>query len=280
MPPLHLGLSTCPNDTFLIHGLYSGAVDSRGLDLRFHFADVQELNEGLRAGQFDVSKASYGLAFSLGEPLQVLRVGSALGFGVGPLLLARADWNPEHTPQRILCPGADTTATLLLRALYPDWHGIEHVVFSDIMPALQRGEADVGVCIHEGRFTYAESGLQLVADLGTRFEQATQSPLPLGGLFARPGLPEEQLMALQEALVDSLRYGWAHREETVATMGRYAQEMSQAVMFQHVDLYVNPWTEDLGADGERALRTLGEWAQRAGLLPEDRARPQVCPPRG
>ncbi len=275
MAPIHLALSTCPNDTFLIHGLYSGAVDARGLDLRLHFGDVQELNEGLRAGRFQVSKGSYALALQLGRTCRVLRVGSALGFGVGPLLLARPDWQPDEVPKRVLCPGADTTATLLFRALYPEGSDLHQVVFSDIMPALQRGEADWGVCIHEGRFTYAESGLRLVADLGKRFESAAQSPLPLGGLFAGPELEEATLQTLEAVLADSLRYGWQHRNEAAETMGRFAQELSRDVMDQHVDLYVNAWTADLGEVGARAIARLGDFAERAGWMDPSIGRPTI-----
>ena len=265
--PIDLALSTCPNDTFLIHGLASGAVDSNGLDIRLHFADVQELNEGLRAGRYDVSKASYALAFSLGPKLRTLSVGSALGFGVGPVLLARPDWQAGSKPPRVLGPGADTTATLLLRALHPEWRAIEQVVFSEIMPALSAGRADLGVCIHEGRFTYADHGLRLVEDLGATFETRWQSPLALGGLFARADLPLETARELQAVLRASLRYGLEHPERCVPTMARYAQEMSPAVMKQHVDLYVNEWTLDLGAVGARAIQALWDLALASGAVP-------------
>ena len=274
--PIDLALSTCPNDTFLIHGLASGAVDPQGLDIRLHFGDVQELNEGLRAGRFDVSKASYALAFSLGPKLRVLKVGSALGFGVGPVLLARQDWLPEESQPRLLGPGADTTAALLLRALHPEWKNVDQVIFSEIMPALCAGRADLGVCIHEGRFTYADQGLSLVEDLGATFESLTQSPLALGGLFARADLPEATHLKLESVLGASLRYGMEHPAECVPTMARYAQEMSPEVMQQHVDLYVNEWTLELGSVGARAIRALWDLAQTAGALPTG-AQPPLIP---
>ncbi len=264
--PIHLGLSTCPNDTFLIHGLVSGAVDARGLDIRVDFADVQELNEGLAQGRFDACKASYALALGLGAELGALSVGSALGFGVGPMLLARAGWESSQQEPRVLCPGTDTTATLLLRLFHPEWKEPEQVIFSDIMPALIAGQADLGVCIHEGRFTYADHGLACLEDLGSTWEQASGHPLPLGGIFARHALDTETKQTLQQVLTDSLAYGLAHREETLPTMSEHAQEFSAEVLMQHVDLYVNPWTQSLGPKGRTAIADLDRRARAAGLI--------------
>jgi 1,4-dihydroxy-6-naphthoate synthase len=252
--PVHLGLSTCPNDTFLIHGLVSGAVDARGLDIRIDFADVQELNEGLIAGRFDACKASYALALRLSDELCALNVGSALGFGVGPLLLARADWKPNGTPPRVLCPGEHTTATLLLRMFHPEWTRLKQ-----------------GVCIHEGRFTFAEHGLQHMEDLGTTWEQASDHPLPLGGIFVRRSLDDATARTLQAVLADSLAFGLAHRDQTLPTMSQHAQEFSPEVLMQHVDLYVNPWTVDLGSEGRGAIGELERRARSMGLVPADQA---------
>ncbi len=257
-----LALSTCPNDTFLVHGLRSGATDPHGLEFGFVFADVQKLNEGLRAGRFDVSKASYALALTLAESVVALSVGSALGFGVGPLLLARPGLDANLAGPRVLCPGADTTATLLLRIFAPQLDHPEQVVFSEIMPALQAGRADLGVCIHEGRFTFRDAGLEMRQDLGAAWEADTGMPLPLGGLFARQELPGAVRNRVTAALRDSLEYGLAHREATLPTMTEFAQEMSSEVLFQHVDLYVNDWTLKLGKEGQAAIAALWDRAKR------------------
>ncbi len=266
---IHLGLSTCPNDTFLIHGLTAGQVDTRGLHIEIDFADVQELNEGLIAGRFDACKASYALALGMGADLSALNVGSALGFGVGPMLLARKGWQPSDKTPRILCPGEHTTATLLLRLFHPEWPTPEQVVFSRIMPALIAGDADLGVCIHEGRFTYAEHNLTRMEDLGETWEGSSEHPLPLGGIFARRTLPPEVIQTLQQVLSDSLAYGLANREETIPTMSAHAQEFSPEVLMQHVDLYVNPWTQDLGPQGRAAIEYLDRRARVADLIPKD-----------
>lgn len=315
--PLHLGISTCPNDTFCFYGILADRVDRRGLDFRVELVDVEELNRRLFAGEFDVAKASFHAALIMAAELGVLPVGSALGFGVGPLLLAaRAGSRPDHwpgspadppiaarteaaiasapgtlsapaipsasttvsataaatamsRPARVLCPGAHTTATLLYRLFYPGAGQVEQVVFSEIMPALEAGRADFGVCIHEGRFTYAERNLALVEDLGTRWERQTSAPLPLGGIVARHGVGRETHTRLAAVIADSLDYALAHREETLPLLRRYAQELDDGVIWSHVDLYVNQWTRQLGSVGRHALDRLNAEARRAGVLPAD-----------
>ena len=275
MTPIHLGISTCPNDTFAFHGILEGKVDPRGLDFRIELLDVEELNRRLFAGDFDVAKASFHAALLLRGTLGVLPVGSALGFGVGPLLLAaRPGAHPRDPvpqpggasrPARVLCPGAHTTATLLYELFHAGEGAMEQVVFSDIMPALEAGDADFGVCIHEGRFTWQAHGLALVEDLGAVWEEATGAPLPLGGILARHALGPETIGAVSAVIRDSLAHARAQRAETVPTMRRYAQELTDEVMFQHVDLYVNDWTTDLGETGRAALEILDRRARQAGV---------------
>ena len=277
MTPIHLGISTCPNDTFAFHGILERKVDLRGLDFHIELLDVEELNRRLFAGDFDVAKASFHAALLLRDTLGVLPVGAALGFGVGPLLLAaRAGAHPRDPvpqpdgavrPARVLCPGAHTTATLLYQLFHAGEGAVEQVVFSDIMPALEAGAADFGVCIHEGRFTWRARGLALVEDLGTVWEAATGAPLPLGGILARHALGAETIDTVSAVIRDSLAHGRAHRDETVPTMRRHAQELTEDVMFQHVDLYVNDWTTDLGDTGRAALEILDRQARRGGVTP-------------
>ena len=279
MTPIHLGISTCPNDTFTFHGILEGKVDRRGLDFQIELLDVEELNQRLFAGDFDVAKASFHAALRLAGNIVVLPVGSALGFGVGPLLLAaRPQSHPQqavHTgnssprPARILCPGEHTTATLLYRLFHHGDGELEQVIFSDIMPALTNHTADFGVCIHEGRFTWREHGLALVEDLGHVWERVTETPLPLGGILARPQLGRSTIETVARVLADSLAYGLAHRDDTVPTMRRYAQELTTDVMFKHVDLYVNQWTTELGSTGRHALNMLSRKATEVGIIPKE-----------
>ncbi len=276
MTPIHLGISTCPNDTFTFHAILTQRINLRGLAFRVELLDVEELNRRLFAGDFDVAKASFHAALHLAGDLGVLPVGSALGFGVGPLLLAATAADHPGTPRRrhggsgqarVLCPGEHTTATLLYKLFHPDQGTLEQVVFSDIMPALTRGAADFGVCIHEGRFTWREHGLTLVEDLGEVWERETATPLPLGGILARSRLPSDTIATVTTVLADSLAYAIAHREDTISTMRTYAQELTDEVMFKHVDLYVNEWTADLGVTGRAALEMLSQQAASLGLLP-------------
>ena len=146
---------------------------------------------------------------------------------------------------------------------------VQHVLFSEIMPALQAGTADFGVCIHEGRFTWQQQGLAKVADLGEMWEQKTNCPLPLGGILARRNQPRETVAAVQQLVRQSIEYGLANREETLATMREYAQEIDDAVLFGHVDLYVNQWTVDLGTEGANALAELSRLAKECGLVSSD-----------
>ena len=251
---IRLGISTCPNDTFAFHGLLTRAVDWRGLQFEVELLDIEQLNERLLADGFDVGKTSFHAALHLADDHVELPSGSALGFGVGPLLFSAAPGSrPEHAGQLTLCPGRLTTAALLFALFYSHTTRVEHVVFSEIMPRLEARRADFGVCIHEGRFTWQEHGLGLVEDLGTRWEKETGCPLPLGGIVASSRLPHETIQTVQQVIHDSLRFALADRQAALPTMRRYAQEFDDRVLMQHVDLYVNEWTLDLGAEGARAL---------------------------
>jgi 1,4-dihydroxy-6-naphthoate synthase len=264
---IRLGISTCPNDTFAFHALINGCVDRRGLDFQIELLDIQQLNDGLFGGRFDVAKCSFHAALRLAESMVVLPSGSALGFGVGPLLLAaRPDTVPRTAEQITLCPGEHTTATLLFRLFHHQTSSIEQVVFSDIMPRLSAGTADFGVCIHEGRFTWQDQGLALVEDLGTRWERETGCPLPLGGLVADRTLSESTLSRVAEVIRDSLQVALNDPSSALPTMRRYAQEFDDEVLMKHVDLYVNDWTVDLGETGAGALAKLNEKATSAGIL--------------
>ncbi len=265
--PIRLAISTCPNDTFAFHGLIERQVDWRGLDFQIEFLDIQQLNTRAFAGDLDVAKVSFHAALSLTDQMLVLPSGSALGFGVGPLLLAAASGDrPSRASQKTLCPGEHTTATLLFQLFYPHTTLIEQCVFSEIMPRLQAGRADFGVCIHEGRFTWQNEGLHWVEDLGTRWESETHCPLPLGGIVGARSLGLTTLRTIQTVIQDSLHYALANRQETLPTMRRYAQEHNDSVLMQHVELYVNDWTVDLGPIGKAALDELSNRAQQIGLI--------------
>lgn len=266
--PIQLGISTCPNDTFAFHALMTRQVDWRGLDFHVELLDIQQLNERLFAGELDIAKASFHAALMLARSCWVLPSGSALGFGVGPLLLAaKAGTLPQFGDHQLtLCPGELTTATLLFRLFYPHQTRIEQTRFSQIMPSLSGGDADFGVCIHEGRFTWQQAGLAMVEDLGSRWEQETNCPLPLGGIVARRSLPTDVIRKAHGVIRDSIDYAIRQPAAALPTMRRHAQEFDDRVLMQHVDLYVNRWTRDLGAEGRRALEELSRRAQAAAIV--------------
>lgn len=242
-------------------------VDWRGLEFEIELLDIQQLNDRLFANEFDVAKASFHAALLMTDRMLVLPSGSALGFGVGPLLLsARKDDTPQDISQLTLCPGQHTTAMLLFKLFYPETTSISQVVFSEIMPQLQNKRADFGVCIHEGRFTWQDEGLGLVEDLGRRWESETNCPLPLGGILARKTLPADVIARVQSVILDSLQFARSNPSLALPTMRQHAQEFDDHVLMQHVELYVNDWTVDLGKTGESALQKLSEQARKVGLV--------------
>jgi len=263
---IRLGISPCPNDTFAFHGLLTRAVDWRGLDFEVSLLDIERLNEALLARDFDVCKASFRAAIEVADDVVILPSGSALGFGVGPLLLAATSGSvPADGRQLTLCPGRLTTAALLFELFHPGTTRVEHVVFSEIMPRLSAGIADFGVCIHEGRFTWQRHGLGLVEDLGARWEEESRCPLPLGGLVADRNLPRETIATVQAVVRDSLQFALATPAAALPTMRAHAQEFDDDVLMRHVDLYVNEWTEDLGETGARALDEFSARARAVGI---------------
>ena len=294
MNKLRLAISTCPNDTYAFHAILNRKIDYEGLQFEFELLDIQQLNDGLFDGQFDVAKASMHAALYLTESTVILPVGAALGFGVGPLLLSKRPYQldsagrviappkgdssvPEsddgHDLNRTkrliaLCPGKYTTATFLFQSLISADAELRQVVFSKIMPALKDGNADLGVCIHEGRFTWKDQGLYCVADLGTLWESATNVPLPLGGILAKKELGPDIHRQVTSVIRRSIEYANQHRQETLPTMRKYAQELSDSVLMAHVDLYVNEWTIDLGEQGRQALDALLIRAKEIGLVGE------------
>lgn len=275
---ISLAISTCPNDTFAFHGIIEKKIDLKGLDFDIQLLDIQQLNDGLFQQRFDIAKASFHAAAILSDQTKVLPSGSALGFGVGPLLLSASDGMtfdaPSERPYQVLCPGQHTTATMLFRMFYADAieNGcavVKQKLFSDIMPALHNGDADFGVCIHEGRFTWQDQGLGCVEDLGTRWEKETSSPLPLGGILVTQSLIDsapDVVATIQDVIQSSIKYAQSNPEEAITTMRTHAQEFDDDVLMQHVELYVNDWTVELGDVGSSALKKISEKAKSTGIV--------------
>ena len=262
---LSLGYSPCPNDCFIFYGLAHGKV-ATDLDWRIVLDDVEGLNQQARRGALDVTKVSYHAYGHLLDEYVMLRAGGALGRGVGPLIVTKQTLG-SLSGRRVAIPGGLTTANLLLRLSQPDDIEVVTLRYDQIMPAVARGEVDAGLIIHESRFTYASYGLQKHLDLGAWWEEETGLLLPLGGIIARRSLGSARLEQIEKAIRDSLHYSYDHPDEAQPYIAAHAQEMSAAVMRQHIDLYVNAYSFDVGAAGEKAARALLRKAQDRGLIP-------------
>jgi 1,4-dihydroxy-6-naphthoate synthase len=265
---LRLGYSPCPNDAFifyaLAHGL-AGDTDAPRLTFDIVLDDVEALNQAADRGELDVAKVSYHAYGYLADRYIMLRSGGALGRGVGPLIVTREPLT-DLAGKRIAIPGGRTTANLLLALSQPE---VERIVmrYDRIMPAVAAGEVDAGLIIHESRFTYPEHGLHCYLDLGTWWEEATGELVPLGGIVARRDLGPGLLHRLQTMLRTSLAYAWENPTATRDYVAEHAQEMDATVRQQHIELYVNRYSMDIGEEGERATRTLFERAAERGLFP-------------
>ena len=266
---LSLGYSPCPNDTFIFYALSHGLVeDSVDPPLRFdvRLDDIDALNQAAESGDLDVAKVSYHAYGALTDRYVMFTSGGALGQGVGPLIVTREPLEDLHG-KRIAIPGGRTTATLLLRLSQPDDVQLIPLRYDLIMPAVSAGEVDAGLIIHESRFTYADHGLRCFLDLGTWWEQDSGTLVPLGGIIARRDLGEVTLSRIEEAVRASLAYALKHPRATDRYVAEHAQEMDANVRRQHIELYVNRWSMDVGVEGRKAVRTLFTRAYERGMLP-------------
>ena len=274
---LTLGYSTCPNDTFIFYALAHNLIERRGLQFRIELADVETLNQQARAGVFDISKLSFAAIGHLLDTYGVLRSGSALGRGCGPLVVARPGFNLNQIDsKKIAVPGMWTTACMLLGLYLSKKPYVIPMLFDLIMPAVERGDLDFGVIIHEGRFTYKNYGLICLLDLGKWWEEKTSLPIPLGGIAIRRDIAPETAQRVETAIRESALYGFKHRTETESYIKRYAGEMSSAVIRRHIDLYVNDFTIEIGEQGKEAVEALFEMARNRGILPESKRPVFAC----
>lgn len=267
-PSLTLGFSPCPNDTFMFYPLVHGLVDTSGLTFRERLEDVETLNRLALSGELDVSKVSYHALGHIRDQYALLRSGSALGRGCGPLLVARDELDPaDLRGRRIAVPGQYTTALLLLRLLDPQLDNFIVMPFNEIMDAVLTGKADAGLIIHESRFTYRDMGLHRLVDLGEWWESETGLPIPLGGIVARRSLGVETIAVIERALRAGVAYARSHPAEATLYIREHAQEMSDEVCAAHIGLYVNDFSAELGNEGEQAIAELLHRAENSGIIP-------------
>ena len=255
-PALTFGYSPCPNDTFAFHALTHGLVDAP-FRIEPVLLDIEELNRRAHTGAFHLTKLSVGAFSAVGDRYRLLRSGAALGDGVGPLVVTRTPMSlSEAVRGRVAIPGRETTAFRLLRLAAPMLGDVVELRYDRILAAVRDGEVDAGLIIHESRFTYAEHGLAKAVDLGDWWRQETGLPVPLAGICARTDLDAETVAAAERAIRASVQYAFDHPEASRDYVRANAQEMSESVQAQHIALYVNAFSLDIGDEGQRAIERL------------------------
>ncbi len=253
-----LGFSPCPNDTFIFDALVNKKIDTGNLSFDVVLEDVQTLNNMAIAGKLALSKISYGVLPLVLNDYIVLNAGGALGKGVGPLLIAK-NQPPDAAAindKTIAIPGQNTTAHMLFSLAYPQAIQKKFMVFSAIEEAVINGKTDLGVIIHENRFTYQQKGLKKVVDLGEYWEQHTQSPVPLGGIVIKRSIEQSLQKQIDALIKQSVEYAFGNYPVLPPYVHQHSQEMEETVMRQHIDLYVNNYSIDLGEDGKAAVKKL------------------------
>ena len=258
MRELTFGYSPCPNDTYAFHALAHGLVEAP-FRVRPVLLDIEELNRRAHAGEFDLTKLSVGAFAGVGGRYRLLRSGAALGHGVGPLVVARTPMTLKAAmSRRVAIPGTETTAYRLLRLACPDAGAIVPLRYDRILKAVVDGDVDAGLIIHESRFTYADHGLVKVLDLGEWWEESTGLPVPLAGICARADLDDDTRVTAERAIRTSVQYAFDNPAASREYVRAHAQEMSDQVCAQHIALYVNEHSLDVGEAGLRAITRLVE----------------------
>lgn len=256
MRELTFGFSPCPNDTFAFHALVHGLVDAP-FRVRPVLLDIEELNRRAHDGAFDLTKLSVGAFAGVGGRYRLLRSGAALGHGVGPLVVAREPQPlDEAVGGRVAIPGRETTAFRLLELAAPALGEVREVRYDRILAAVRDGDVDAGLIIHESRFTYQDHGLVKIVDLGEWWESHTGLPVPLAGICARADLDPALAAAAESAIRASVAYAFAHPEASRPYVRAHSQEMSDDVCDQHIRLYVNAHSLDIGDEGLAAIGRL------------------------
>ena len=272
---LTLGFSPCPNDTFIFDALIHHKIDTEGLDFEVFYDDVETLNQKAMRGELDITKLSYHAFAYVTDKYVLLDAGSALGFGVGPMLICKDE--PERlishltshiSHLKIGIPGKYTTANFLLGLAFPNATDKVELVFSDIEDAVLEGRVDIGLIIHENRFTYQDKGLKKIIDLGDYWEKQTGCAIPLGGIVGNRKLPVDVLDKVNRVLRKSVEFAFENPKSGLEFIRSHAQEMSEEVMYKHIDLYVNKFSIDLGSEGRRAIQLLFDTAREKNIIPK------------
>ena len=261
-----LGYSPCPNDSFIFYALAANKV-AKDIAWDIKLLDVEALNQLAKTNSLDLSKISYHAYGHFAKDYIMLSAGGALGKGVGPLIVSKANLD-SLANKTIAIPGELTTANLLLELSQDSDYKTIVLRYDKIMPAVASGQVDAGLIIHESRFTFGEYGLKQYIDLGDWWETETGHLLPLGGIMAKRELGHKLLSKINTALKESIAYSYKYRSQAQPYIAEHATEMSEEVMQKHIDLYVNDYSVDIGQDGKNAVKELFARAQSRGLMPK------------
>jgi 1,4-dihydroxy-6-naphthoate synthase len=265
---LTIGFSPCPNDTYIFDALIHKKIDTEGLDFEVFMADVEELNTLASTGALDITKLSFHAYAWFSSNYQLLTSGSALGEGCGPLLIAKQKIEPVEFPNiKIAIPGVKTTANLLFQLAYPNTGTKQEMLFSKIEDAILNDEVDAGVIIHENRFTYADKGLVKIADLGSIWENKYKMAVPLGGIAIKRQHDSSLKEKVNRLIRKSIEFANQYPDSSLPFTTIHAQEMEQKVMQQHIDLYVNDYSIDLGETGKRAIEEMYQTTKQLAITP-------------
>ncbi len=266
---LTLGFSPCPNDTFIFDAMIHGKVDTEGLTFEVKLGDVEELNQRAFQADLDITKLSYHAFAYLVEDYVLLDAGSALGNNCGPLLISKNKIDHEQIASKtIAIPGKYTTANFLLSLAFPMAKNKTATLFSDIENDVITEKTDLGLIIHENRFTYQERGLVKIIDLGEFWETKTGLPIPLGGIVVKRNLPIEIIQKVNRVMRRSVEFALQNPAQTLNYVRPHAQEMDTTIMMKHINLYVNNYTVDLGENGRKAINYMFEMARENGVVPK------------
>jgi 1,4-dihydroxy-6-naphthoate synthase len=268
MKDLTVGYSPCPNDTFIFYALVHGKIDAGDLHFREILEDVETLNRMAGRAELDVTKISFHAFGHLRETYGLLRAGAALGKGCGPLVVSKKYRLMEDLRgKKIAIPGRLTTAFLLLQLFDPSLkESVVEMPFHRIIGAVRNEEVDAGLIIHESRFTYEAAGLLRIADLGEWWEKQSGLPIPLGGIIAKRALGMDLLKRIESGIRRSLEYAFANSSEPKSYIKEHSQELEDSVIEQHISLYVNHYSLDIGAEGMRAAEELFRLAEEKGII--------------
>jgi 1,4-dihydroxy-6-naphthoate synthase len=265
---LTLGFSPCPNDTFIFDAMVHGRIDTEGLEFDYFLADVEELNRKAFSAQVDITKMSYHAYAYAAENYLILDSGSALGRRNGPLLISKRKINPDElSDKKIAIPGKYTTANLLFSIAWPEAVNKKEYMFSDIEEALIKEEVDAGLIIHETRFTYQNKGLKKIADMGEFWENLTDMPIPLGAIVIKRSVPHETALKVNRVLRRSIEYAFKNSMASFDFVVGNAKEMDKDVMNNHIKLFVNEFTMDLGKEGKAAIENLFNISSQKNVIP-------------